>query len=105
MLLLDGENPFHHASRRRIIVAEITNHLAITIDRDTFGDEILSNHVDQRIAFDVFGVTARQQPFRIEIRRAAQLNYSLRDLIGMSLLFVGFTLYLFTVSARMLPSG
>ena len=49
-------------------------------------NQIFLDHVEQRVTLDVFSMTARKQTFRIEIRCAAQLYYSLRDLIRVSLL-------------------
>src|SRR5215213_952807 len=68
VLLLDRENSFKHSSGSRVVVSEVSDHLAVTIDRDAFGNEIFFNHVQKRIAFDVFRVTAHQQAFGIEVR-------------------------------------
>ena len=70
MFLFDGENVFHHPSRRRIILTEVINHLAITVDRDALSDEIFFDHVDDVISFDLLRMTAHQQSFGIEIRLA-----------------------------------
>ena len=41
--------------------ANIGNHLAITLNGDTFGDQIFLDHVAQCVAFDVFGMAALRQ--------------------------------------------
>ena len=33
--------------------------LAVAVDRDALGDQVLADHVAQRLAFDVLGVAAR----------------------------------------------
>ena len=88
MLLLDGEDPLEHSPRGWIVVAEVSDHLTIAVDGDALRDEIFLDHVRERFAFDVLGVTAHQQSLGIEIRFALELNYSLRDLIGMTLFVV-----------------
>src|SRR5262245_35171938 len=47
VFLFDREDSFHHASRGRIVVSEITDHLAITVDRNALGHEILLDHVSK----------------------------------------------------------
>jgi hypothetical protein len=89
MLFFHSQNTFHHASRGWIVVTEVLDYLAITINGDPFSNQILLDHVDQSVTLDEFGMTARQQPFGIEIWRTPQLNYSLGNLIGVTLLFVG----------------
>src|SRR5687768_1714957 len=89
MFFFDGQNSFEHAPRSRIVVAEISDHLAITIDCNTLCDEIFLDHFVERCAFDVLRVATHQQSFGIEIRFTLELNYSLSDLIRMPLLVVG----------------
>ena len=64
------------------------DYLAITINGNTFGNEIFLDHIDQGVAFLVFRMTARQQAFRIEIRLASQLDDPLCNLIRVCLLFI-----------------
>src|SRR5687767_2882075 len=89
MFFLDGEDSFEHASGSRIVAAEVGDHLAIAIDRNTLCYEIFLDHFSERRTFNVLGVAAHQQSFGIEIRFALKLNYSLRNLIRMPLLVVG----------------
>src|SRR5580704_2047253 len=35
VLLLDGQNGFHHAARRRILLAKVVNDVAVAVYRDT----------------------------------------------------------------------
>jgi len=88
MFFLDGEYSFQHSPGSRIVVTEVIDHLAVTIDGNALSDEIFLNHVGERGTFDVLRVTAHQQSFGVEIRFPLELNYSLGDLIRMSLFVV-----------------
>lgn len=88
MFLFNCENTFHQSSRRRIVVAEVIDHLAITIDCNTLSHEILFYHVGERSALDVFRVAAHQQTSGIEIGLALELNYALCNRIRVSLFVV-----------------
>ena len=56
VLFFRSENPFEHAARRRIVVAQVLDHLPVALDRDPLGDEVLANHLLHGLAQTVFGV-------------------------------------------------
>ena len=47
MLLLDGKNTFQHSPRGRVLVTQVADEVAIAVDRDSLGDEILPHHSGQ----------------------------------------------------------
>ena len=73
VLFFFRENPFEHDARRRVLVRKITNELAVMVDGDALGDQILFDHVDQFIGFTVFGGGTRCESLRAEVRLAAEL--------------------------------
>src|SRR5512132_1745264 len=54
VLLLFRLDFLHQAPRRCIERSEVGGDLAIAVDRDPLGDQVLLDHVDQVLAFDVF---------------------------------------------------
>src|SRR5262249_4338457 len=44
VLFLDGEDAFEHALRRRVAIADVVDDLAIAVDGDALGDEVLFDH-------------------------------------------------------------
>ena len=58
VLLLDGEDRLHQPAGGRILVAEPADDLAVGLDGDPLGDEVLPDHVAERVALDVLGVAA-----------------------------------------------
>ncbi len=89
MLLLDGEDAFHQAPGRRVVVAEIADDLPVGLDRDALGDQVLLEHVDESRALDVLGVAPRREAVGGEVRLAVELRDALGDLVGVLLLLVG----------------
>src|SRR5262245_48735206 len=89
VLFLHREDSFQHAPRSRIVRTEIGNHFPVTVDRNAFSHQIFLDHIYQIGSFDVLRVTSTQQSFRIQIRFALELNYSLRNQVSMALFFVG----------------
>src|SRR5450759_4104220 len=83
MLLFAGEYFLQQAVRGRILIAEIGDHFAIALDRDSLGNQIFLDHALERIALDVFRMAAGRQPVRREIRLAAELDNALGDEVGM----------------------
>src|SRR6476619_467847 len=77
MLFLDGENLLHHSLRRRILAVQPLDDLAVALDRDPLGDEVLAQHIDERIALDVLRVTPLRQRVRVEIGLTAELHDAL----------------------------
>src|SRR5690348_1689601 len=47
VLFLLGEDVLEHALGGGVAVADVVDHLAIAVDRDALGDEILADHVAQ----------------------------------------------------------
>src|SRR5215831_471729 len=88
MFLFDSKYSLHQSSRSRIVITEVNNHFAITVDCDSFGNKILLDHVDKRIPFDILGMTTRQKSFGIEVRFTLQLNNPVSNLVGVSLFFI-----------------
>ena len=62
VLFLGLEDLLEHLARRRIVVAEVADDLAVRVDRDALGDEVLLDHVDQRAPLHVLRVAARREP-------------------------------------------
>src|SRR2546429_2357613 len=89
VLFLRRRNLLQHRARGRIERREITDHLAIAVDGDPLRDEILLDHVDQRIPLDVLGVATRRKAIGGEIRCAAELDDALRNTVGVFLLLAG----------------
>src|SRR5262245_21383430 len=88
MLLLHREDALEHAARRRIVVREIPDHLAVAVDRDALGDQVLLDHVDQGASRDVLGMAPGGEPLRREVGLAAELHDARRDLVRVALLLV-----------------
>jgi len=59
MFFFHRQNTLQHATRRRVVVTYVVDHLAITINSDTFGDQIFFDHVDERVAFDIFRMASQ----------------------------------------------
>lgn len=89
MFFFHRQNILDQASGCGTFVGQISNHLAVTIDRHPLCDEILFNHLDEAAPLDIFRMTPTQQTIGRQIRFTAQLDNPLRDLIGMELFFVG----------------
>src|SRR5207249_4913376 len=53
MFFLHGEDGLHQTSGRGIVVAEVSDHIAVAIDGDALSDQILFDHVDQRLPFHI----------------------------------------------------
>ena len=70
-------------------VAEVPDPLAIGVDRDALGDEILLDHVDQVSPRHVFRMAATEQALGRKVRLPVQLRDARGDLIGVALLLVG----------------
>ena len=73
----------------RVLVAEPADDLAVALDGDALGHEVLLDHVDERGALDVLGVAAVGDAVGVEVRRALQLRDAQRDLVGVAELLVG----------------
>jgi hypothetical protein len=64
-------------------------HLAVAVDGDALGHEVLLDHLGERLADAVFGMAARDERLGVEVGIAAQLHDALGELIGMLELLVG----------------
>src|SRR5205085_12679061 len=77
VLFLVGQNLFHDAPARRIVIAQITDDLAVGINSDPFRNQIFTNHIQERIALHVLRMTAHLQAFGAEIGLTIELRDSL----------------------------
>src|SRR5271165_7635858 len=89
MLLFDGEDPFQHSESCRIMPTQVLDRVTIAVDCDPLRHQVLPDHVNKRVSRDVLGMAATCKTRRREIWLATQLNDAFRNLIGMTLLFVG----------------
>src|SRR2546429_7461479 len=58
VFLFDRQDTFHQTTRRWVVIREVVNHVAITVDSDPFSDQIFFDHVNEGFALDIFGVAA-----------------------------------------------
>jgi hypothetical protein len=79
MLFFDQQYTLKHCARPRVSVAKVANQLAIMIDSDSFGDEILLDHLDQVVRVPVLRRRARRQASGVKIRLASELIDTLGD--------------------------
>src|SRR5471030_110998 len=89
VLLFLLQDVLEHAPRGGVVIAEPADHLQVRLDGDALGDEVLLDHVDQRVALHVLRVAAGEQACRVEVGRAVELGDALRDHVGVLLLFAG----------------
>jgi hypothetical protein len=89
VLLLDREDVFQHAARRGIGVADVLDHLAVAVDRDPLGDQVLLDRFLQRLADPVFRMAAAGDDVRVEVGLAPELHDALGDLVGVRELRIG----------------
>ena len=89
VLLFLGEDVFHDAPRGGIVLAQVIDDLAVTVDGDALGDQVLLDHLLERVALDILGVRAGLDALRREVGRAAQLDDARRKPVGMLLLLLG----------------
>src|SRR5258708_5697185 len=83
------EDALDEPSLRRIVVAEPADDLRIGLDRDALGHQVLLDHRDEVVAFDVIRVAARRQPLGAAIGLAVQLGDALGHPVGVFLFFLG----------------
>jgi len=91
MLLFHGKDGFQQASCCRVLVVEVLDDVTIAFDGDTFRNEILLDHFEERSAFNVFSMAAAHQPFWRKIRFAVQQDNAFRQLIGIATSFLART--------------
>src|SRR5277367_1937031 len=89
MLLFDLQNTLQHGARPRVIIAEIADEFAVVIHRDSLGDQIFLDHLDQILCIAVFRSRTRGQAGGVEIGPSAELIDALRDLVHVAGLFLG----------------
>ena len=82
MLFFHGKNGFQQPARGRILVIQILNKGPVTVDGDAFRNQVFLDHIEQRRAFQVFSMTASCKAMWRKIRFTAQLDNTLRQLIG-----------------------
>jgi hypothetical protein len=105
VFLLHRQDALQHAARGGIVGADVGDHLAVAVDRDAFGDQILLDHVDDVLALDVVRMTAAEQALGRQVRLALELGDALRDLVGVPLFLVGMLQELGTDRLRVDPRG
>lgn len=64
MLFFAREYFFQHAACRRVLVSQVADHLPVTLDRNSLGNQILFDHALEGVTFDVLRMTARRQSIR-----------------------------------------
>ena len=89
MLLLDGEDALDAAGGWWDRRCRASGRSPVGVDRHPLGDQVLLDHVDQRVAVVVLGVAPRLEAGRVEVGLALQLGDALGDLVGVLLLVVG----------------
>jgi hypothetical protein len=77
-LFLD-QGTLDHPSSAGVVITEISNQLAVMVDRDSFGDQIFLDHFDQIVRVPELRSGPQFQSLRVEIRCSAQLIDALRD--------------------------
>src|SRR3546814_2922911 len=60
--------------------SDVADHRPVAVDRDALGDQVLGDHLAQVLARPVFGMRARGQRVRIQVRFATQLHDPLGQL-------------------------
>src|ERR1700722_1760850 len=83
------ENPLEHHPCRRVLVAEVAHHVAVGLDGDALGHQILFDHVNQVLTLDEFRCRPGKEALRIEVRLAAELIDPLTKQVQVRLLFFG----------------
>lgn len=76
------QNLFHQFSRRWIKGRHELDDLAVGLDGDSLGDQVLADHVFEILSFDVFGVALGGKAFGVEIRLSTQLYDPFGDAMG-----------------------
>ena len=72
-----------------VVLAEVADHLAVAVDGDALGDEVLLDHVEQGRALDVLGVAARERgPSGLKFGSPPSCTMRCGDLVGVLLLLV-----------------
>src|SRR6185503_16896225 len=89
VLLLLRQDFFHQPARDRVVLSQVGDDLAVAVDGDALGDQILADHVLEVLALDVLGVAAARQALGREVGLAAELGDARRDQVGVLLLIVG----------------
>ena len=77
VLFLGREDRFHQPARGRVLLSDVLRDLAIALDRDALGDEILADHVLEAAAFDVLRVRPLREAVGREIGRPPELDDAL----------------------------
>src|SRR5438105_13725176 len=76
VFLLLLEDVDHQLPARGVVVAEPANNLAVGLDRDSLGYEILADHLLERRPLLVLGVSADREASGIKIRVPAGMDDS-----------------------------
>ena len=74
-----GQHLLEEHARRRILVREVSDHVAVGLDGDALGDQVLLDHVHQVLAFDELGSGPLGHPVGVQVRLAAELVDALGD--------------------------
>ena len=73
MFFFIRQNAFQHDARGWVAIAEKTNQLAVMFDGNTFGNQVLLDHLDEVFADRILGSRSRENSFGIEVRIATEL--------------------------------
>ena len=84
MLFLVGEDVFKHAPRRRVLVADEGDHLALGFDGDALGHQVGAHHGLDLGGIVVGSLAALKQPRGAEVGLATELHDALGNAIGVS---------------------
>ena len=82
-------------------MVEKPHQVAVAVDGNTFGHQILANHLFQRVAGHVFGVAVGGEFVGCKVGFAAQLDNTRRQTVGVAQFFVGVCQELGCHSTRM----
>src|ERR1700722_2821815 len=86
MLLFLSQDGLEEAPGRGVVIADVADDLAVSVDRDALCNQVLLEHFDECRARNVLRVRTRGQPCRIEVRLASELHDAPREQIGVLLL-------------------
>ena len=62
MFLLHGKYAFEHIASGRIGITKVFHRFTVTINGDSLGNEVLSNHFDQGFPLNVLCVAGNNRP-------------------------------------------
>src|SRR5215813_2648110 len=85
VLLLLGQNTLQKHTRRRVVIAKITDHLAVRLNGHPLRNQIFLDHFNQIVTLNVFRSRSRRDALWIEVWLSAKLIDPLREKVEMLL--------------------